>query len=284
MTIAHSIGEAPPRHSVPPDACDCHMHFYDDAVPALRPASRLVANAGVAQYRALQKRLGISRVVVVQPAPYVNDNMVTLAAIAAIGNARGVAVLHPEVSDAALQRLHAGGIRGIRFSIFDPRTAAVSFDMIAPLAARMNTLGWHVQLHLRGDQIVEHAALIDSLPCPIVFDHLGRVPQPGATEHPAFAIVQRLLAARRAWVKLSGAYADTRDGPPGYADAVALMRAYVATAPERCVYGSDWPHPTESADNKPDDARLIDLIAEAAPDETVRRRILVDNPAALYGF
>lgn len=284
MTIPHTTGDAPPRHAVPPDACDCHMHFYDDAFVPPRPASRLVTNAGVPQYRELQKRLGTARVVVVQPAPYVNDNTVTLAAISAIGNARGVAVVHPDVTDGELQRLHDGGIRGIRFSIFDPRTAAVSFDMIAPLAARMNARGWHVQLHLRGDQIVEHEALIDSLPCPIVFDHLGRVPQPGALQHPAFAIVRRLLQARRAWVKLSGAYADTKDGAPGYADAVALMRAYVAAAPERCVYGSDWPHPTESADSKPDDARLIDLIAEAAPDEAARKRILVDNPAVLYGF
>ncbi|BAT59080.1 4-sulfomuconolactone hydrolase [Variibacter gotjawalensis] len=284
MTIPHTVGDAPPQHAVPPDACDCHMHFYDDAFPALRPASRLVSNAGVTQYRKLQNRLGTSRVVVVQPAPYVNDNTVTLAAIAEIGNARGVAVIHPDVTDAELQRLNAGGIRGIRFSIFDPRTAAVSFDMIAPLAARMNALGWHVQLHLRGDQIVEHEKLIEQLPCPMVFDHLGRIPQPEGIQHPAFAIIQRLLKARRAWVKLSGAYADTKVGAPSYSDAVAMMRAYVATAPERCVFGSDWPHPTEAADHKPDDARLIDLIAEAAPDEAVRRKILVDNPAKLYGF
>jgi D-galactarolactone isomerase len=281
--VSNSAGDAPLKLVAPADACDCHMHIYDERFPVARPGSRHQTQASVAEYRRVQARLGTSRTVVVQPASYATDNAVTLDAIAQLGErARGVAVVHPEVSDEELQRLANGGIRGIRFSVFDPRTAAVSIDMIEPLAVRVNGLGWHVQLHMRGDQIADNAALLDRLPCPLVFDHMGRLPQPEGTAHPAFAIVHRLIERGRTWVKLSGAYLDTRIGPPTYADATAVARAYVAAAPERVVWGSDWPHPTEH--EKPDDAVLFDLLSAWAPDNATRRRILVDNPARLYGF
>jgi predicted TIM-barrel fold metal-dependent hydrolase len=117
-----------------------------------------------------------------------------------------------------------------------------------------------------------------------VFDHRARIPEPADVDHPAFALVLKLLDKGRTWVKLSGAYMDTRTGPPAYADVSKVARAYVKAAPERMVWGSDWPHPTEKADAKPDDAVLFDLLADCAPDEATRNRILVDNPAALYGF
>lgn len=281
--VPNSAGAARPRLIAPPNACDCHMHIYDSRFAAPRPGSRHQTQASVAEYRLLQARLGTSRTVVVQPASYVTDNDVTLDAIAQFGeNARGVAVVHPDVSDAELERLAAGGIRGIRFSVFDPRTAATRIDMIEPLAARVNALGWHVQLHMRGDQIADHAALLERLPSPLVFDHMGRLPQPDGVKHAAFGVIRRLIDRGRAWVKLSGAYLNTRTGAPRYADATAVARAYVAAAPERVVWGSDWPHPTES--EKPDDAVLLDLLSEWAPDAATRHRILVDNPAGLYGF
>lgn len=281
--VPNSAGAARPRLVAPANACDCHMHIYDERFPVARPGSRHQTRASVAEYRLLQARLGTTRTVVVQPASYVTDNAVTLDAIAQLGaQARGVAVVHPDVTDAELERLAAGGIRGIRFSVFDPRTAAVNIDMIEPLAARVAAFGWHVQLHMRGDQIVDNAALLDRLACPLVFDHMGRLPQPAGATHAAFAIIRRLIDRGRAWVKLSGVYLDTRIGPPSYADASAVARAYVAAAPERVVWGSDWPHPTES--DKPDDAVLFDLLSEWAPDEAARRRILVDNPATLYSF
>jgi predicted TIM-barrel fold metal-dependent hydrolase len=281
--VPNSAGTSGPTLAVPDGACDCHMHIYDPRFPAARPASRLQTHATVADYRRLQHRLGTRRTVVVQPAAHVTDNRVTLDAIARLGaDACGVAVVHPDVTDAELAALAAGGIRGIRFSVFDPRTAATAIDMIEPLAARVAALGWHVQLHMRGDQIAEAADLLRRLPCPIVFDHMGRLPQPEGTRHAAFAVIRALLDAGRAWVKLSGAYLDTRIGPPGYDDAGAVARAYVAAAPGRLVWGSDWPHPTES--DKPDDAVLLDLLSAWAPDAATRHRILVDNPQALYGF
>jgi predicted TIM-barrel fold metal-dependent hydrolase len=189
-------------------------------------------------------------------------------------------VVHPTVTDAELKRLDGGGIRGIRFTQFDPRTATTTLDMIEPLAKRVEPLGWHVQIHLRADQIVAAADLLARLPGTIVFDHLGRLPQPGGVRDPAFGIIRRLLDRGRTWMKLSGAYMLAI--PPRYDAAAEIARSYIEAAPERMVWGSDWPHPTER--DKPDDAVLFDLIADWAPDEGTRQRILVDNPAKLYGF
>ena len=249
------------------------------------PQLRATPNASVAEYRLLQKRLGTERAIVVQPAAYGIDNRGIVAAIGQLGleNARGVAVLHPTVTDAELEALHAGGVRGLRFTQHDPRTAVTSPDMIEPLARRIAELGWHTQLHLRGPQLVEMAAMIERLPGTIVIDHMGRLPQPEGVKHPAFAIVRALLDSGRGWVKLSGPYLETRIGSPRYTDMTRVARELVKLAPARCVWGSDWPHPTER-DTKPDDAVLLDLMQEWARDEGTRHRILVDNPAELYGF
>ena len=241
----------------------------------MQPGSR------VEDYRLFQQRIGTSRVVIVTPAAYVTDNSVTLDAIARLGSqARGVGVVHPTVTDAELKRMADGGIRGIRFTQYDPRTAATTIDMIEPLAKRVEPLGWHVQIHLRADQIAGAADLLQRLPGTIVFDHLGRLPQSAGIDDPAFGVIRRMLDTGRTWVKLSGAYMMA--GPPAYAEAAIVAQAYIEAAPERMVWGSDWPHPTEN--DKPDDAVLFDLLSDWAPDAPTRRRILVDNPAALYDF
>lgn len=282
--VPNSAGRARPRLAAPSHACDCHIHVYDAArFPPLRPASRMQRNATVADYRLLQRRNGTARVVLVTAAVYATDNRVTLDAIAQFGeNARGVAVVGPDITDAELEMLHRGGIRGIRFTQFDPATAVTTIDMIGPLSRRVAALGWHVQIHMRGDQIAAAESLWERLPCPIVFDHMGRLPQPAGIDHPAYPIIRRLIDRGRTWVKLSGAYLDSTLGRPSYADIAAVARAFVVAAPERMVWGSDWPHPTET--DKPDDAALFDLLADWAPGEDTRRRILVTNPETLYGF
>jgi predicted TIM-barrel fold metal-dependent hydrolase len=279
MHVSNSSETAPPKLMAPENSCDCHMHIYDGArFPPPRPQSRMQPNATVADYRLLQQRIGTRRIVVVTPAAYLTDNEVTLDAIAQLGPcARGVAVVHPDVSDAELKRMASGGVRGIRFTQFDPRTATTTMDMIEPLARRVEPLGWHVQIHLRADQIVAAEDLLRRLPGTIVFDHLGRLTPPEGLNHPAFRIIRQMLDGGRTWMKLSGAYFF--GGPPAYADAGAVARTYVAAAPERMVWGSDWPHPTET--EKPDDAALFDLLSDWAPDEATRQRILVDNPARL---
>ena len=285
--VPNSAGTEAPKLKAPANSCDCHMHIYDgERFAPARPGtqSRMQSNATAADYRLLQQRNGTTRTVIVTPAAYVTDNRVTLDAIAQLGaaNTRGVAVLHPSVTDAELKVLADGGIRGIRFTVFDPASAAVSIDMIEPLAKRVADLGWHVQIHMRADQIVENADLLQRLPTHVVFDHMGRLPQPTPLDHPAYKIIRAMLDTGRTWMKLSGAYMDTRVGAPTYADKLAVAQAYLKAAPERMVWGSDWPHPTEK--EKPNDAALFDLLSEWAPEPALRERILVTNPAALYGF
>jgi D-galactarolactone isomerase len=278
--VPNSAGTSAPALRAPANAADCHIHIYD---PRFQPIVARPAQATVADYRLLQKRIGTSRVVIVQPRNYRTDNSATLDAIQQFGltNARGVGVVHPDVAEHELRRLHEGGIRGIRFTVGNPETAVVTVDMIEPLAKRIAPYGWHVQLNMETDQICEHADLLRRLPTPIVFDHLGKLGLTGL-EHPAYGVICELLDAGRAWVKISGAYMNTHVGPPTYADATAVAKAFVEVAPERLVWGSDWPHPTPST--PPDDAVLFDLLSTWAPDEAVRNRILVRNPEALYGF
>jgi predicted TIM-barrel fold metal-dependent hydrolase len=283
--VPNSGGTRSPRLEAPPNACDCHMHIYDPARFPMAPSQRQPpTDAAVPQYRLLQARIRTSRVVVVTPRNDATNNRVTLDAIAQLGlRARGVAVLHPTVADADLMRLHDGGIQGIRFSLGEPATAVVTPDTVEPLSKRVADLGWHVQFNLSGQEIVEMADLLRRLPTPIVFDHLGRPPLPDGLEHPSHRVIRDLIDRGRTWVKLSGAYANTRVGPP-YPEATKIAQAFVRAAPERTVWGSDWPHPTEPPDRKPDDAILFDLLSDWAPDDALRRRILVENPAALYAF
>jgi D-galactarolactone isomerase len=281
--VPWSSGTEPPKLKAPPNACDCHMHIYDSRFPVAPNAKLRPADATTDDYRLFQKRIGTTRNVVVTPSTYGKDNSCTLDAMARLGtSARGVAVVDAGVSDAELKRLNEAGIRGIRFNLV--QSGATTIDMLEPLSKRVNELGWHVQIHMLGDHILEAEDLLRRLPSPIVLDHLARIPEPAGVDHPAFAFVLKLIDNGRTWVKLSGAYQDTKTGPPAYGDVSKVARAYVNAAPERMVWGSDWPHPTERADAKPDDAVLFDLLADWAPDKAIRNRILVDNPAALYRF
>jgi predicted TIM-barrel fold metal-dependent hydrolase len=285
VVVPNSAGTAPPRLKAPPNVCDCHHHIYD-AVRFPQPANAtnpLQPNARVEEYRLLQRRLQTTRSVVVTPSAYDIDNRVTLDAIAQLGSrARGVAVVRPDVTDAQLKALASGGIRGIRFSRTTPSTAATTIEMIEPLSKRVAALGWHVQINMTADQIADAEALWNRLPSAIVFDHIGHISGPAGTRHPAYTVMRRLIDKGRTWVKLSVTYDNTADGPPGYADIVMLGQSLVKAAPQRLVWGSNWPHPNES--RKPDDALLFDLMMRWAPDEAIRRQILVENPALLYDF
>ena len=278
--VPNSAGSAPPRLALPPASCDCHLHIYDPRFAMPHPGRRATPDASAAEYRRLQARLGTTRAVVVQPAAYGTDNAVTVDAIERLGRerTRGIAVLHPDVADAELRALDAAGIRGLRFTQHEPRTAVTTPEMIEPLSRRIAELGWHAQLHLRAEQIVALESTIRRLPCPVVFDHMARIPVAEGVRHPAFALVTEWLESGRAWIKLSGPYLET----PRFGECAAVARELVRRAPQRCVWGSDWPHPTEA--DKPDDAILLDLLADWAPDEATRHAILVENPARLYGF
>lgn len=270
--------EPAPGPPLPAGAADCHHHVYDPRWPVDPRATLRPSGGTVAEYRALQRRLGLRRHVVVQPSTYGTDNTGLVEALAVFGDeARGVAVVDASVSDAELSRLDRAGVRGIRFNLRLP--AGAEPDALSALAARVGELGWHVQLNAGADQLVALRPVLEGLAAPLVLDHLGHLPSP---HHPGFEAVQRLVGSGRAWVKLSGAYIGSAVGAPTYADRGAVARALAALAPERLVWGTDWPHPSEQ--EPPDTAGLLRLVADWAPDEAVRRRILVDNPEVLYGF
>lgn len=286
--VPNSAGSEAPKLNAPANACDCHHHIFDPRFA--RPGGRFVPNARVADYRALQHRIRTTRSVVVTPTPvpgsvFVSDNQVTLDAIAQFGaDARGIAIVPPGATDSDFKTLADGGMCGIRFTLAGTAAPipATTIGAIEALSKRVTNVGWHVQFNVTADQIVAAGDLWNRLPSTIVFDHMGNMPQPIGIDHPAFTIIRRLVDKGMTWVKLSVTNGSSNVGPPTYADLNVLGRAYVRAAPERMVWGSNWPHPTEP--DKPNDAVLFDLLTEWAPGEQARHRILVENPERLYGF
>lgn len=281
--VKWSAGSAKPMLALPPNACDCHHHIYDARYPAHPSATLLPGDALVADYRAFQERLGNTRNVIVQPSTYGTDNRLLVDALKAFGaTARGVAVVDANVSEDELRRLHAAGVRGVRFNL--SFLVGITTEMMEPVAKRIAPLGWHMQINGTADKLLAARDTLLRLPVPLVFDHVGQVPQPDGITHPGYRLLTDLLAQGRTWVKLSGAYISSKTGGPAYADTGAVACALIAAAPDRMVWGSDWPHPTKKPDDKPDDALLVDLVSQWAGSEVLRRKIFVDNPAALYGY
>ncbi len=272
-----------PKLVTPAGAIDTHMHIYDTRIPSAPGGPPLPGHFPVSAYREVQRRLGISCAVIVQPNAYVDDNRCTLAAIAEIGaDARGVAVVKPGVGDAELERLTRGGIRAIRFMTLPG--GALGWDVMDELAARVQPFGWHSIVQLDGRLMPDHEAQIRRLPGKFIIDHVGKFLEPVAPSHESFGSLLRLVDTGRCWVKLSAPYEVSKTGAPLYEDVGALAKALVRAAPERMLWASNWPHPSAPKDRTPDDADLLDLLLEWAPDEGTRRKILVDNPAALYGW
>jgi D-galactarolactone isomerase len=271
-----------PRLQAPPRSCDTHMHIYEKRFPIL-PGAVVPPEAPVSAYRAVQKRLGIERAVIVQPNAYGADNTCTVEAIAELGLAvaRGVGVIEVATPDAEIERLTRAGIRAIRFHLM-PK-GYLGWDVIEKLSARVQQFGWHSQIQLDGREFPDREAVLRRLPGTIVVDHVGRFHNPVPVDHAAFKSLQRLIDTGRFFVKLSAPYeSDSRDGPPAYRDVGALAAALVRQAPERMLWASNWPHPGQKT--IPDEAELLDLLLDWTPDEATRKRILVENPAALYGF
>jgi D-galactarolactone isomerase len=282
--IRWSSGLEKAHFIAPPGATDCHFHTYDKQYAAIKGATLLPDDALPDDYRALQRRIGTTRGVIIQPSTYGTDNRLQIASRQALGaeNFRVVAVVAEDVSDAELRQLNEQGVRGVRFNLGFPGVLTIS--SLPLLAPRLAELGWHCQINMRPKQIEDNADLLNALPGRLVFDHLAQVPQPGGLESAPYKIIRSLLDRGKTWVKLSGPYVSSKQGAPDYADAGAVAAAYVKAAPERMVWGSDWPHPSEPKDHKPDDARLFDLFSEWAGGDAAFKRILVDNPAELYGF
>lgn len=283
MEIHAPFPKAPPRFRPPAGTTDCHLHIFGPyARYPLQPnRSFTPPEASLAAYERLMATLGIERCVVVQPSVYGTDNSCAEDAVERLGPiARGVAVLGPDVEEATLKRLDRVGFRGVRLNLLFK--GGVPIEAMEPLAKRLAPYGWHLQLLLDARTLPELAPRLRALPVEIVIDHMGYMPVSVGLESPAVETMRRLLGEGRTWVKLSGSYAVTVDGPP-YADAAPLARALLAEAPERCVWGTDWPHPAAKG-TMPDDGELLDLVPTWTDDTTLHRKLFRDNPAVLYGF
>jgi predicted TIM-barrel fold metal-dependent hydrolase len=269
---------------VPDGATDCHHHIYDPRFAYNPKAILTPPYATVSDYRELQKKLGTSRNVAVQPSTYATDNSCLRDVLAQLGdNCRGVCVVNASVSDGELKSLHEAGVRGarIQFGVGNP----VGADEVMPLAKRIAKLGWHIQCNMPSEQLVQMEPLLMSLPVPVIIDHLGRAVD---TKGPQYVTVCKLLDSGHGWVKVSGAYLYGGGTAPDYAGASEAAMGYIKAAPERCVWGSDWPHPDATKKLNPvampDDVILLNLLAHWVPDAKLRHRILVENPEKFYDF
>ena len=283
-TVPHSVGLNRPARRLPPLACDSHMHIFDPRFAPSPHWKRTPPDAPVAAYRRLQQRLGTQRTVVVTPSTYGTDNACTLDALDQLGDgARGVAVVAQDVGDAELDRLHARRVRGLRVNFVTPQSwGETTPQMLATLARKAARLPlWHIQVFMHPEQIVALESVLAALPVPLVIDHLGRIDPAEWPSADGYGALRRLLDGGNTWVKLSGAY--MRSTAPAYADTLVLAQALVRAAPERLVWGSDWPH-TTAAPGTVNDADLVDLLRAWAGSDAAMDRILVDNPARLYGF
>jgi D-galactarolactone isomerase len=272
------LSKSKPRLVTPRGACDTHIHIYDSRFPLVPGGIAPREEASVDAYRRVMADLGLERVVLVQPSAYGFDNSCLLDSLHVLGDAaRGVATVGPETSDGELQRLTDAGVRGARFFMLPG--GATRWEWLPTVAARIEEFGWHIQMQCDGRLLPDYAALLGRLPGTLVIDHIGKFLEPVTPDHPGFRVILDLLEGGRCWVKLAGPYETSKIGPPLYEDVGVL----VAAAPERLVWASNWPH-TSVRVNPPDDAMLLDVLLDWAPDRDVQRKILMDNPASLYGF
>ncbi|MGL3214615.1 amidohydrolase family protein [Bradyrhizobium sp. BR 1433] len=284
---------------VPAGACDCHTHIHGDPEKFPFFAGRVYTPepASPEEMSALHKALHVERVVIVTPSVYGPDNSSTLFGITARGpTARGVAVIDDKTSESDLDAMNKAGFRGIRLNLAtggvnDPNVGRQRFSAAIE---RMKARGWHVQLFTSLAMISAIKDLVATAPVPVVFDHFGGAEAALGTDQPGFADLLALVKSGKAYVKISGAYRASKLAPD-YADATPLAQALIAANAERIVWGTDWPHPDsvtpqgkKVTDVTPlfqiDDGRLLNQLSVWAPDAAVRKAILVDNPARLYGF
>ncbi len=264
-------------------SCDCHFHILgpEDRFPYVADRSYTPPDALCGDYRQMADALGIERMVIVQASVYGADNRCTVAAIDEFGvdRARGVAMVPASISLAELRRLHEAGIRAARF--IATARGGPSVSELPGVAKAVAEVGWHIEMYLPTQVLEELLPVIAELPVPVVFDHMGGLPADTPADDAKLVAILDLLERERAWVKLVG-YRNSLAGYP-YADVAPLARRFIERAPGRCVWGSDWPH-TNLPGKLATDAELLDLLGSWVPDAETRKRILVDNPAVLYGF
>jgi len=272
-----------PAERLPPGSVDCHSHVFGPVSRYPYAANRgyTPPDAPLAAYRRMLDTMGFTRAVIVQPSVYGTDNRATMDAVKAMGDAfRAVVVVEPEIADRELAALDAAGARGVRFNLNNPGGLAVS--AMAEVARRIAPLGWHIQVFADLNAHPELADTLARLPVATVIDHMGHLRPERGLDDPGARALLRLLEGGRSWVKISGAYRCS-SGPIPYRDTTRIARALAEAAPDRSVFGTDWPHPSYDR-AMPNDGDLVDLFHEWFPDAGTRRRILIDNPSRLYRF
>ena len=271
-----------PKQKAPAGTVDCHFHIFGpyDRFPLSPGRGYNPPAALVPDYLAMAALTGIERMVVVQASVSGTDNAVTLDAVEKFGRhrARAVAVIDDRFTDAMLKQMHGQGVRGIRFNLSSGNGTPI--EQLETIAKRIAPLGWHIQVYTEGETLAEMAGKLATLPVEIVVDHCGGVKAGLGPEHPQFRALLGLLDTGRAWLKVCS-YRVSSTGHP-WSDPAANVRTFVARYPERCVWGTDWPHPQMTP--LPEAGVLLDQFFEWVPDAAARQRILVDNAAKLYGF
>jgi 2-pyrone-4,6-dicarboxylate lactonase len=274
-----------PTYKAPPGACDAHCHIFGpgDKYPYAPDRSYTPPDAPLERFKELQNTLGLERAVLVNASCHGTDNTVIIDAIAqSNGKYRGVANVDDSFTDQDFEKLHDGGCRGVRFNFVRHLGGMPDMDVFHRVIDRIKIFGWHVVLHFDASDVVEFKDLLLGLPVPFIIDHMGRVPTADGLQQQPFQKLLELAKNNSCWVKICGAERISSAGPP-FTDAVPFAQALIETAPDRILWGTDWPHPNIKK-HMPNDGDLVDLIPLFAPDPATQKRILVDNPDRLYGF
>ena len=280
-----------PRYTPAPDACDAHCHIFGPAAKFPYAPNRTYTpeDAGKERLAALHAHLGFSRAVLVQASCHGTDNSAMVDAMeSSQGRWRGVAMVGRNVTDRELESLHAAGARGARFNFVAHLGGAPDLKAVKEVISRIEPLGWHIELHLDAEDIGTYRGFLDSLRVPFIVDHMGRVEARHGLDQQPFREMLDLMTNERAWVKVSGAdrvssralEAGGAAGSGRFDDAIPFAQALIAAAPDRVLWGTDFPHP--NAKVMPNDGELVDLFAKICPDGGMRRKILVENPNTLY--
>ena len=273
-----------PRLALPHGACDTHFHVFGPQAVFPFAAERRFTPGDAPKDRlyALHAHLGIERGVVVQSAVHGYDNSAAADLMKGKKQYLGIALVPPDVPSSTLSTLHSQGFRGARFQYMRHLGEGAPIEEVLRFAKRLADIGWHLQIHLEADLLEGMSAALRRSPVPVVIDHMARIDASQGLRQEPFLHLERLLENPDIWVKVSGVERASRAGPP-YADAVPFARKLVEDFGERVLWGTDWPHPNHHGPI-PDDGELVDVLAQIAPTEAQRRRLLVDNPARLYGF
>lgn len=274
-----------PAFRLPPKSCDTHTHIFGPAsrYPFATNRPYNPPEAPLEAFRALHEKIGVERCVIVNATVHGTDNRVVTDAIAQSGGAyKGIANVSDEMSDKELEALDEGGIRGCRFAFLKRLGGVGDMNKFNRIVHRVAELGWHVDVYFEPGTVGEFASTLSALPAPYVIDHMGTVLAAKGLDDPSFKALLDLQAKdEKCWVKITGLERASAGGKP-FHDAVPFAKRLIDNAPDRVLWGTDWPHP--NVKNMPNDGEIVDLIPLYAPDSAIRHKLLVENPARLFKF